>query len=66
MLKAALLKVVHGFLVGLGFAVSLGLLFFAYGTWEARKFAEQSAEFREDINGSLPAFKKYTADAGFS
>lgn len=64
MFKAALSKIIHGFFVGLGFAVSLGLLLYGYETWQVKRFEEQTSELREDVGGPLPMFKNYTPDAG--
>jgi hypothetical protein len=56
MIKAALAKIAHGLLVGIGFAVALGVLMYVYSTWQMRQFEEKS----DDIFG----FKQYGADAG--
>jgi hypothetical protein len=66
MFRAALSKAVHGFLVGAGFAVALGLLIFGYAAWETRKFREQAQEMREEADDPNPGFKQYTSQAGLS
>lgn len=57
--KAALAKITHGLLVGIGFAAVIGGLMFGYVTWQMSKF---------DIYGDDMAdmFKAYTPDAGLA
>lgn len=56
MLKAALAKIAHGLLNGIGFALALGVLMYIYTTWQVRQFEEQN----EEVFG----YKQYGADAG--
>lgn len=58
MLKTALAKIIHGLLVGIGFALALGALMYTYTAWQVRQFEEKS----EDMFG----FKQYGADAGLA
>jgi hypothetical protein len=66
MFRAALSKVVHGLLVGAGFAVALGLMIFSYGAWQERKFREHGQEIREEADDPGLGFKHYTPRAGLA
>lgn len=59
MLKAALAKVAHGLLIGIGFAVAMGGLLYGYTKWQMK-------EFEESTGGLSGMFKEYTPEAGLS
>ena len=61
--KAALSKVVHGLLVGIGFATALAVLLYGYDRWQTSKMEEQASEMDERFRESLPVFKNYSSDA---
>ena len=59
MLKAALAKIAHGLLVGIGFGVALGAVMYGYTAW-------QMSQFEKNKTDNFGMFKDYTAEAGLS
>lgn len=57
MVKVALEKIIHGLLVGTGFAVAVGAVLFGYTRWEMKEFEERT--------GDMPVvFTHYSPAAG--
>jgi hypothetical protein len=58
MLKAALAKIAHGLLVGIGFGFAVGAVMYGYAAWQMKEMQENKGE----MFGGL--YKEYTAEAG--
>lgn len=66
MLKTALAKAAHGFLVGVGFAIALGLLIFGFDAWQTRKFREHAQATGGDLESPNFGFKQFGPAAGLT
>lgn len=59
MLKAALARIVHGLLVGIGFAIALGSLMYGFSEWQRKEFEERTGD-----RGVM--YKEYSPAAGLT